>query len=293
MLRLRSRLRGVRIRLVTVYVVIAALAAGAGVAVFVYLLDQALHQNVDSDLRSNAATAAGQVRSGRLALTAQPPRIAPTYAPLSSVVVVYDPAGRLVDAEPARLPADPAGSVRGDGFRTHRFGNRPFRFYRRTVTDTRGRTWVVVAGQTLASSRDALGDAEHALFVVVPLAIVLSGIGAWLLSGAALRPVDRMRADAQHLSDTGARGEIGAPGTSDSIDRLATTFNGLLNRMHTSLDRQRTLVADAGHELRTPLTVLQTELELADRPGRSRADLAESIQHARAEAARLATLSEE
>jgi hypothetical protein len=102
-----------------------------------------------------------------------------------------------------------------------------------------------------------------------------------------------MRADAQRLSDTGARGEIGAPGTSDSIDRLATTFNELLDRMHSSLDRQRDLVADAGHELRTPLAVLQTELELADRAGRSRDDLVESIRHARTEAARLATLSED
>ncbi len=39
--------------------------------------------------------------------------------------------------------------------------------------------------------------------------------------------------------------------------------------------------------------MLQTELEVADRPGRSRDDLVESIRHARAETARLAALSED
>ncbi len=292
-LHLRSRLRGVRTRLVVVYLLVAAAAASAGFAVFVYLLDSALNQNVDSDLAANAVTTAGEIRNDQIATTSQRPELGTSYGPLVTVLAVYDPTGALVDAEPARLPADPARSVPGVGFRTVRYGDRTFRFLRRTTTDHRGRRWVIIVGQSLRASSDALDDAEHALFVVVPIAIALSGLGAWLLSGAALRPVDRMRADAQRLSDTGARGEIGTPGTSDSIDRLATTFNELLNRMHSSLDRQRDLVADAGHELRTPLAVLQTELELADRAGRSRDDLVESIRHARTEAARLATLSED
>ncbi len=291
--RLLARLRGVRARLVVVYVLVAAVVAAAGFAVFVYLLDRALDQGVDSDLATNAATAASGVTSGRFTQTAQSPRIGGAYGPLTTVLAVYNPSGVLVDAEPTRLPVDPASVVRHAGYVTMRYGERPFRFFRRTAADTRGRTWVIIAGQSQASSIDAQGDAEQALYVVMPVAIVLSGLGAWLLSGAALRPVERMRGDAQRLSETGARGGIGAPGTSDSIDRLATTFNVLLGRLHSSLDRQRDLVADAGHELRTPLAVLQTELEVADRPGRSRDDLADSIRHARSETARLAALSED
>jgi signal transduction histidine kinase len=291
--RVRARLRGVRARLVVVYVLVAAAVAAAGFAVFVYLLDKALDQSVDSDLVTNTATYAAEVTSGRIAQSARAPQVGGSYNPLTTVLAVYNPSNSLVDAEPVRLPADPAGSVPRAGYVTTRYGDRPFRFFRRSVTDNQGRTWVVIAGQSLATSSDALSDAKHALYVVVPIAILLSGLGAWLLSGAALRPVERMRADAQQLSETGARGEIGGPGTSDSLDRLATTFNGLLDRLHSSLDRQRELVADAGHELRTPLAVLQTELEVADRPGRTREDLVDSIRHARAEAARLATLSED
>src|SRR5579884_657594 len=103
-----------------------------------------------------------------------------------------------------------------------------------------------------------------------------------------------MRADADELigSDSSAA-LITVPATSDELARLGHTFNRLLARLQRSLARQRDLVADAGHELRTPLTVLRTELELADSPGRTREDLAESIAHARREVDRLSKLADD
>ncbi|WP_375502095.1 sensor histidine kinase [uncultured Jatrophihabitans sp.] len=287
-----TRLRGIRARLVAVYVLVALALAAVGFTAFVYLLDNALHQSVNSDLTASASAVAADVTSGRVARSSQAPEIDGARFTLSTITAVYDPSGTLIDAQPSRLPADPSTLAKHPGYISLDYGGKPFRFLRRTVHAQGGR-WTVIVGQSLATANDAKGDAKHALYVIVPIAIVLSGLGAWLLSGAALRPVDRMRADAQQLSETEAPGEIGTPGTSDSLDRLATTFNVLLTRLHSSLDRQRDLVADAGHELRTPLAVLQTELETADRPGRSREDLAESIRYARAETARLATLSED
>ena len=100
-----------------------------------------------------------------------------------------------------------------------------------------------------------------------------------------------MRADAEALSAHEDGSRITEPPTMDSLNRLARTFNALLDRLRVSLDQQRTLVADAGHELRTPLAVLQTELETAIRPNRTRQDLVESITHAQDEVARLAALA--
>ena len=287
-----TRLRGVRARLVVVYVLVATVLAAVGFTVYVYLLDDALHQSVNSDLTASATAVAADVTSGRVARSTQTPVIDGARVALTTITAVYDPSGTLVDAQPIRLPADPGTVAKHPGYVSLDFGGRPFRFLRRSV-DAQGGRWTVVVGQSLVTANDAKGDSKHALYVIVPIAIVLSGFGAWLLSGAALRPVDRMRADAQRLSETGVAGAIGTPGTSDSLDRLATTFNALLSRLNSSLDRQRDLVADAGHELRTPLAVLQTELETADRPGRSREDLVESVRYARAETARLAVLSED
>jgi signal transduction histidine kinase len=70
-------------------------------------------------------------------------------------------------------------------------------------------------------------------------------------------------------------------------------LNTLLARLQDAIDRQRAFVADASHELRTPVAVLEVELELAQRPDRSRADLTDTVGQASQQTARLARLTDE
>ena len=49
----------------------------------------------------------------------------------------------------------------------------------------------------------------------------------------------------------------------EEIDHLAMAFDGLLERVATTIDRERRFVANAAHELRTPLTRLRGQIELA------------------------------
>jgi signal transduction histidine kinase len=61
--------------------------------------------------------------------------------------------------------------------------------------------------------------------------------------------------------------------------------------LEAGLARERTFVADASHELRTPLAILKAELELADRPERSVAEVRGALRSARTEVDRLAQLA--
>jgi len=63
-----------------------------------------------------------------------------------------------------------------------------------------------------------------------------------------------------------------------------------LARLQRGIAREREFVASASHELRTPLTVIKAELELAQHPGRSAADLRAAITSSADEADRLARL---
>jgi two-component system OmpR family sensor kinase len=294
----RTWLRGVRARLVTTYVLAAVILAVAGVLLFTLTLGRSLRANVDAALQTRAGTLAADLTAGNLEQTDPPPQIGngtTAGTGLLAFTAVYAPGGRLVDAQPASLPGSPltVDQLRtppaAATTRTTRFGDESFRILAQPVRLSDG-VWVVVAGQSLGAAN---AEVRHALFIAVPILLLLVGLGAWLLSGAALKPVDRMRADAQELSEHDLAGRITEPATRDSLNQLARTFNALLDRLHHSLDRQRSLVADAGHELRTPLAVLQTELETAVRPTRSRADLVNSITHARVEVARLAALAED
>jgi hypothetical protein len=60
---------------------------------------------------------------------------------------------------------------------------------------------VVAVGARTVVSDVAVERAELALLLGVPVAVLLAGIGAWLLAGAALRPVERMRREAAEISD--------------------------------------------------------------------------------------------
>jgi signal transduction histidine kinase len=125
------------------------------------------------------------------------------------------------------------------------------------------------------------------------VAVLLAGVGAWLLAGAALRPVERMRREAAEISDRDLDRRLGVPATRDEIAALSTTINALLARLQEALHRERGFVADAGHELRTPLAILRAELELAARPGRSREALVDAINEAGEETDRLIRLAED
>lgn len=149
----------------------------------------------------------------------------------------------------------------------------------------------------VAISRDVVDKAvtrSREQLVALSIAVLLlAGPGSWLLTRAALRPVERMRREASDLDARSAGAGVRVPNTHDEIARLGHTFNGLLGRLHDALSREQALVADAGHELRTPLTVLKGELELARRPGRSRDELAGTVEIAVEETNRLVRLTED
>jgi signal transduction histidine kinase len=134
---------------------------------------------------------------------------------------------------------------------------------------------------------------RHAIEFGGPPAVLLAGLAAWLVAGGALRPVERMRREVAEISEHGATAAIVVPGTHDEIANLAATMNDVLGQLKRALDRERRFVTDAGHELRTPLTILQAELELAGRPGRSREELAAAVESATGEVRRLAALAED
>ena len=296
--RLALLLRGVRARLAATYLAAAIVLAAGGVALFSFFFERGLLANVDDSLASRADATAADVASSSFP---DEPRRTPTIrrrpiAELSAITAIYGPTGHLVEAQPTVLPGAPLSAQQQlhpaavRSIRTASYDGDSFRILTEPLARPDG-TWQIVVADNLDTVTNATDQLTRVLFVAAPILLALVTLGAWLVSGSALRPVDRMRADAEALSahDDGSR--ITEPPTMDSLNRLARTLNALLDRLRVSLDQQRAFVADAGHELRTPLAVLQTELETAIRPNRTRRDLVDSITHAQDEVARLAALA--
>jgi two-component system OmpR family sensor kinase len=132
---------------------------------------------------------------------------------------------------------------------------------------------VVQFARSLAEQDEALETLRNALIVGSLFVVVLAFIIGWVLSGAALRPIQRITDTAhviglQHDFDR----RVDYHGPPDEVGQLATTFNGMLNELQgayrqtdQALQSQRRMVADASHELRTPLTTIRGNLGLLQR----------------------------
>ncbi|MGB2711132.1 MAG: ATP-binding protein, partial [Conexibacter sp.] len=152
---------------------------------------------------------------------------------------------------------------------------------------------VMVAGRSLDDLDDQIASLRATLLLGGLAALALAAITAYAAVAAALRPVERMRAQAAAVSDDDPVVRLPVPAADDEIRRLGETLNAMLDRLHHALARERRFVADASHELRTPLSILKAELELAARPARSADELRAAIASAGDETERLSRLAED
>ena len=159
---------------------------------------------------------------------------------------------------------------------------------------TRGDQHVVlVVGATKGNMLETLAVLRTELFIGGPLVLLLASMAGYVLSGAALRPVDAMRRRAEQITAGEPGQRLPTPSGNDELARLGATLNDMLARLEAALSRERDFVADASHELRTPLALLKTELELALRRPRSVEELRAAIVSAAEETDRLTRLAED
>jgi signal transduction histidine kinase len=125
---------------------------------------------------------------------------------------------------------------------------------------------VVLQGQSSqAPLTTSLRSLFRGLWFGIPLAALICALLAGLATHRALRPVRAITsfaADVPHSPD-GAR--VPVPASDDEIEQLATTVNGMLERIDEGQRMRRQFTSDAAHELRTPLMALRGEIELAEK----------------------------
>jgi signal transduction histidine kinase len=119
----------------------------------------------------------------------------------------------------------------------------------------------LVVAQFTAAPKAAV-DATVRLVALVALGgLALTAAIAWVVAGVILAPVRTVRRAAAEISERDLTRRIPVRGR-DDIAALATTFNGMLDRLEDAFRTQRQFVDDASHELRTPITIIRGHVEL-------------------------------
>ena len=147
------------------------------------------------------------------------------------------------------------------------------------------RGYRVTVAAPMKPAYEALNRFHRLLLGLLPFLIVLAGAGGYWISRRALAPVDRVTRAVQAITVQNLDRRLAVPRTDDELERLAETFNHVLERLEVAVADIVRFTADASHELRTPVSLIRMTAELALRREREPEDyrraLAEIGTHAR------------
>ena len=156
----------------------------------------------------------------------------------------------------ARTASSPAMDDAVPGYSTRVFGGKPWR------------TYVLHQGELRIATADRI-DVRDAMLrnvgitAAVPFAIALMGslLALWVGIGRGLAPLERLRAGlaARQPDDDTALPQQRVP---RELAPLVETIGRLLERVRSTIARERRFTDDAAHELRTPLTSVKTHLQV-------------------------------
>ncbi len=93
--------------------------------------------------------------------------------------------------------------------------------------------------------------------------LVISLSAGFLLTRAALKPVEAIRAAAQRIMEGDLSHRIPARPNGDEFDRLGETLNSMLDRINNLIASVRGATDNIAHDLRSPLTRHRSRLEAA------------------------------
>jgi len=155
-----------------------------------------------------------------------------------------------------------------------------------------GRTLgIVQAGETTEAATQPLETLALILILegVAGAAAVL--VLAYWLSRGAVKPLGDVIDIAAEIEASDLHRRINASRRPAEVQRLADTFDAMLERLERAFQAQRNFLYDVSHELRTPLTALRGNIEVLLMDDRLEQETREQFERMAAEAARLTRLT--
>lgn len=265
-------IRTLRLRLTVLHGVTLALTLAVFAALAYGALSRTLYRHHDEELAGQAFDLARRLAGGPLTEDEIEQSIGRS-AVGSRFVMVRNHHGELLYRDPVLQSTEPglgqhaalihaatAGSQKPEFFTVTLERSGDVRFVCVPVTD--GAAYVQI-GDPIGDVRATLDAVAFAALPLVPIVLLLSSWGGWLIARRALAPMRAITATVEAIHATDLSRRIDVASTDEEVAGLAATLNHLLNRLQRAFDALRQFAGDVSHQIQTPLTVIKASIESA------------------------------
>lgn len=270
----KAVIKTLRARLTAWYVLILGLTLGLFTALLYVALSQTLSRHHDDELFEQATGLADMLANGPLDDT----RIAGVLSgsrAASRFVMLRNDRGELLYRSPVLQFAEPNIGLHEALVHAAAHGSREPEFFTATLEHSGPVRFVCIPLNASASAAylqvgNPLGDVPSTLHSIVlaclgivPLVLILTSFGGWIIAKRALTPMHSIDSTLQAIQATDLSRRINVDTADEELARLVTTLNQLLDRLDHAFVDLRQFAADVSHQLQTPLTVMQGAVDVA------------------------------
>ncbi|MFJ8262513.1 sensor histidine kinase [Rummeliibacillus sp. NPDC094406] len=123
---------------------------------------------------------------------------------------------------------------------------------------------------------------------------LISLIGGRWLANIIIRPVSNMIDTMEEIEQSGiTKRMVIDQQPKDELQKLAVTFNRMMDRLDINLEKQQQFISDASHELKTPITVIKSYADFLRRRGIQNKEVAlDAVEVIYSEATRIQQMTE-
>jgi two-component system, OmpR family, sensor kinase len=141
-------------------------------------------------------------------------------------------------------------------------GDRQYRVRTQTLTLAGQPAGVIQVARVTETVTDPLNRLLIVLLVEGIVATAITVLVALWLSRDAVKPLQKVVDVAAEIQASDLTRRISARNQAEEVQKLADTFDAMLERLDAAFQEQRNFVMDVSHELRTPLTVLKGNIDV-------------------------------
>jgi len=261
----------IQIRLTAWYSAILALVLSIFGFSAYFEMRNSIHQTVDEALQERVTGVRGLIERNSEHGESEVRRELREHSELAggAFLQVWDQPGNLLYRSAATDEFEiPTASRDLTGPFTSASGITPFRIVNAEIK-VGSQSYLVQLAAPLDDFYDALHRFAALLLVSIPILLLCAAAGGYWLSRRALAPFDQITETARKIGIQNLSSRLIVPQSSDVLQRLSETFNGMLERLDGAFKKITQFTADASHELRTPIAVMRTRAELSLRKDRT------------------------